>query len=129
MAIERDHQVGAILLKGIYWTFDVIELRVFDETAQLKLKPYLTEDLRRQKLTEDQKQLPLDEQIALKTRIDVPGLGPMTVYVDGESYQQYFSAQTLSAAESNPVEAAWRYVTEVDEPRGLRQFFTEGKRV
>lgn len=130
MAIERDHTFpGGIVVQGIYWTFGVIELRVFDELARLELWPYLSEDLRRQQLTDEQRALSVEEQMLLLVPIRVPGLEKKIVNVPGVYYQQYFAASSHDGGRQNIVEAAWRYVTEIAEPHGLKEFFANGKRV
>jgi len=130
MALQRDHQLfSGLALNGVYWTFGAIELRIFDETARLELWPYLSEDLRRQKLTEEQQQLAPDARLALLTPIRLPELQPKVVYVPGNFYRAYFSASAHSGEGLNIIDAAWRYVTEVPEPHGLKDWASSAVRI
>lgn len=132
MAIKRDHVTQSINIQGVYWTLGSFAFDFFHETAVIQVLPYLTEALRRQELTDEQKVLPDDERVLLHTPIKLPELGPKTMKVPGELFRQYFvdviplPGQSLGDAFKTQI---WKYAKEQPEPFGLANHFASGKDV
>jgi hypothetical protein len=132
MAIELDHKSQSVSISGVYWTLGTFTFDSFNEVAVIQVLPYLTEALRRQELTDEQKMLPPNERVLLHTPIQLPEIGVKTMKVPGDKFREYF---TLTVPESGQTlveafkAAIWKYAKEQPEPFGLANHFKNGKDV